>query len=131
MLGQRLSFLRVEPPANHFALHKDSRPTLLVAGGIGITPIKAMAQALEQRGAAFELHYAGRSRSEMAFRDRLERQLGDKLRVYSGADGERLDIKAALAAAPRDALVYVCGPARLVSAVQQAAQQRLEGVRHR
>jgi ferredoxin-NADP reductase/predicted pyridoxine 5'-phosphate oxidase superfamily flavin-nucleotide-binding protein len=115
--------VRVEPPANHFALHQDPRPAVLVAGGIGITPIKAMAQALQQRGAVFELHYAGRSRSEMAFRDRLERQLGDKLRVYSGADGERLDIKAALMAAPQDALFYVCGPARLVNAVRKAARE--------
>ena len=84
--------LRIDMPANHFGLHDDERPALLIAGGIGITPIKSMAQALEARGAEFHLHYAGRSRGEMPFRDRLERQLGDRLRVYSGADGERLDI---------------------------------------
>ena len=84
---------------------------------------KAMAQALEQRDAVFELHYAGRVRSEMAFRDRLERQLGDKLRVYSGADGERLDIQALLVAAPQDAVFYVCGPTRLVNALREAARK--------
>jgi ferredoxin-NADP reductase/predicted pyridoxine 5'-phosphate oxidase superfamily flavin-nucleotide-binding protein len=119
-LGTRV---RIEPPANHFSLHDEERPAVLVAGGIGITPIKAMAQALEERGTPFELHYAGRSRSEMAFRDRLERQFGDRLRVYSKADGERLDIAATLAASPVDASIYVCGPARLVNAVQEAARE--------
>lgn len=115
--------IQVEPPANHFGLHDDDRPAVLLAGGIGITPIKAMAQALQERHAAFELHYAGRSREEMPFRDRLERQLGDALKVYSAADGARLDITTILARAALDAVIYVCGPARLVSAVQSAARE--------
>ncbi|MEM1110409.1 MAG: pyridoxamine 5'-phosphate oxidase family protein [Pseudomonadota bacterium] len=116
-LGTRL---RVEPPANHFALHADARPALLIAGGIGITPIKAMAQALEARGTHFTLHYAGRAPEEMAFRDRLARQLGEQLKVYSGE--QRLDIATALAAASPDTQVYVCGPTRLIEAVQAAAR---------
>ncbi|MEQ8804074.1 ferredoxin reductase [Haliea sp.] len=115
--------LRVNPPANHFSLHDDERPALLIAGGIGITPIKAMARALANRGAEFRLHYAGRSRAEIAFRDRLERQLGDRLQVHSSAEGERLDIHATLAMAPRNALIYACGPQRLIGAVQQAARE--------
>ena len=115
--------LRIDMPANHFGLHDDERPALLIAGGIGITPIKSMAQTLEARGADFHLHYAGRSRGEMPFLDRLERHLGDRLRVYSGADGERLDIAATLAAAPDDAVIYVCGPQRLISAVTDAAKE--------
>jgi predicted pyridoxine 5'-phosphate oxidase superfamily flavin-nucleotide-binding protein len=50
--------LRTIPPMNLFALHADDKPALLIAGGIGITPIKAMAQALEARGVPFHLHYA-------------------------------------------------------------------------
>ena len=80
--------LRIDLPRNHFGLHDDNRPALLIAGGIGITPIKSMAQALKDRGADFEVHYAGRSRGEMAFRDRLERQLGNRLHIYSAADNE-------------------------------------------
>ena len=114
--------LRVDLPANHFGLHDDQRPALLIAGGIGITPIKAMAQALAARDADFHLHYAGRSRVAMPFRDRLQRQLADRLTVYSSDDGQRMDVAALLAAAADDAVIYVCGPQRLISAVTAAAK---------
>ena len=114
--------LRVDPPENHFPLHDDPRPAVLIAGGIGITPIKSMAQALEQRGTPFHLHYAGRHRRAMPFLDRLERQLGERLSVYSGADGRRMDLEAVLANAPADALVYVCGPDRLLAGALGAAR---------
>jgi ferredoxin-NADP reductase/predicted pyridoxine 5'-phosphate oxidase superfamily flavin-nucleotide-binding protein len=117
------SRLRIDMPGNHFGLHSDERPALLIAGGIGITPIKSMAQALEARGADFHLHYAGRSRGEMPFLDRLERHLGDRLRVYSSADGNRLDIAATLTAAPDDVVIYVCGPQHLISAVTDTAKK--------
>jgi ferredoxin-NADP reductase/predicted pyridoxine 5'-phosphate oxidase superfamily flavin-nucleotide-binding protein len=115
--------LRVDMPANHFALQGDAHHALLIAGGIGITPIKAMAQTLETRGANFELHYAGRSRQEMPFLDRLERQLGDRLSVYSSSDGNRLSVASALASAPEGAVIYVCGPQRLIESVKAAATE--------
>ncbi len=114
--------LNVDLPENHFPLHADGRPAVLIAGGIGITPIKSMVQALEQRGGDFHLHYAGRSRNAMPYRDRLERQLGERLSTYSAADGERMDPAGLLAEAPIDALVYVCGPDRLVAGVLAAAR---------
>lgn len=116
------SRLRVEP-GNHFGLHGDERPALLIAGGIGITPIKSMAQALAYRGADFQLHYAGRSRDEMAFREQLERQLGNRLSVYSAADGEHLDIVTTLSAVSEDTVIYLCGPKRMVGTVTQAARE--------
>ena len=119
-IGTRLS---VDMPGNHFGLHDDSRPALLIAGGIGITPIKSMALALESRGAEFQLHYAGRSRKQMAFRDRLERQLQDRLHIYSAEDGERLDIDSVLSGANHNAIIYVCGPQRLTDAVKKAARE--------
>jgi ferredoxin-NADP reductase len=115
--------LRVDLPGNHFGLHGDERPALLIAGGIGITAIKSMAQALENRTSEFHLHYAGRSRREMAFSDRLEYQLWDRISFYSGADGDRLDIAATLARAADDAVIYVCGPKRLIGAVTDAARK--------
>jgi ferredoxin-NADP reductase/predicted pyridoxine 5'-phosphate oxidase superfamily flavin-nucleotide-binding protein len=115
--------LRIDMPANHFGLHDDACPALLIAGGIGITPIKSMAQALAARGADFQVHYAGRSPGEMAYRDHLERQLGDRLRVYQGTKGKRLNVQATLAAAPDDVMIYVCGPQRLISAVTDTAKE--------
>ncbi len=114
--------LRTGRPENHFPLHQDETPAVLIAGGIGITAIKPMAQALEARGTAFEVHYAGRSRRDMAFRDRLERQLQERLFVYAKADGERMDLEAILRDATADALVYICGPDRLIAGVMAAAR---------
>ena len=114
--------LRVGPPENHFPLHEGDTPAVLIAGGIGITAIKPMAQALEARGTEFELHYAGKSRRDMAFRDRLERQLQDSISIYAGEDSERMDLEKVLRDAPADALVYICGPDRLIAGVMAAAR---------
>ncbi len=119
-LGMRL---RCAMPRNSFALHDDSRPAVLIAGGIGITPIKAMAQALHARGATFELHNIGREAAEMPYEDRLARCFGDRYHAHFSRTGgaTRPDLVAILAAAPANAVVYVCGPGRLIDAVQAAA----------
>jgi ferredoxin-NADP reductase/predicted pyridoxine 5'-phosphate oxidase superfamily flavin-nucleotide-binding protein len=113
--------LRVAPPANHFALHPEARNSVLIAGGIGITPIKAMAQTLVARDSEFELHYAGRSLRDMAFHHPITKQLGERANIYSRETGTRMDIDTILAAAPEDTIFYVCGPERLTTAVLQAA----------
>lgn len=113
--------IRTPLPANHFVLHSDERPTVLIAGGIGITPIKAMAQALAKRSTLMQLHYAGRSLTDMPYRDRLQREFGDSMSVYSSVAGERLNIAAILKSAPADAVFYVCGPARLIDEVISTA----------
>lgn len=122
-IGTRLA---LDPAANQFPLHDDDRPAVLIAGGIGITPIKAMAQALKARGTSFELHYSGRTAAEMAYRDRLAIEFPDQLHLYvtRTAGGNRLDIEAILDAATPDTMFYVCGPARLIEAVLKAARER-------
>ncbi len=117
-LGLRL---RASPPRNGFSLHDDARPAVLIAGGIGITPLKAMAQSLAASGRAFHLHYAARSQSHMAYRSKLALALDGAVTFYAGDEGKRIDIVALLADAPRDAVFYVCGPARLIDAVRHAA----------
>jgi len=113
--------LRCGLPRNDFALHEDKRPAVLIAGGVGITPIKAMAHALKASSIGLQLHYAARSRPEAAYRHELAREFGPELRFYASADGRRMHIGALLAAAPADAVFYVCGPHRLVDAVADAA----------
>ena len=108
-------------PGNDFALHDDARPAVLVAGGIGITPIRAMAHVLHARGREFTLHYAARSRGEMAWAGELARELGPRLATYVSDTGTRLDADALLRTVPNDALIYVCGPARLIDALREAA----------
>ncbi|HYD99862.1 MAG TPA: pyridoxamine 5'-phosphate oxidase family protein, partial [Alphaproteobacteria bacterium] len=117
-LGTRVN---CEMPRNAFRLHDDARPALLIAGGIGITPIKAMAHALIASGRGLRLHYAARSPAEAPFRAELAALLGDRASFHFGAD--RLDIRAALEAAP-DAVAYVCGPERLIDAVRAEAEAR-------
>ncbi len=80
-----------------------------------------MAQALKAHGNTMQLHYAGRSGPEMAFRDRLLREFDNTLTVYRSADGERMNIEGILSAAPDDAVFYVCGPGRLINAVTRVA----------
>lgn len=111
-------------PVNHFALEPDDAPALLFAGGIGITPILAMAAELKARGVPFALHYAGRAPGLLAFLEPLRTICGDALAVHYDGDASRLDIDAALAAADPAAHVYVCGPAGMTEAVKAAARAR-------
>jgi ferredoxin-NADP reductase/predicted pyridoxine 5'-phosphate oxidase superfamily flavin-nucleotide-binding protein len=112
--------LHCSMPGNDFVLHDDERPAMLVAGGIGITPLQAMAYRLRADGRRFELHYAVRSSAEAAYLPALRREFGDALRLYAGDAGQRLDVAGLLARAPRDAVFYVCGPATLIEAVRAA-----------
>jgi len=113
-LGQSL---RCEMPSNFFELDKSNAPAILIAGGIGITPIKAMAQSLKASGRETTIHYAGRNRQEMAFRDRLEREFQQNLFIYSSAENQRLDLSSIFADANESAVFYICGPSRLIDAV--------------
>ena len=109
-------------PENHFRLDDHAPSTVLIAGGIGITPIKAMAHALSARGQSFELHYAVRSRSEAPYLEELEAQFGARLVVYPADEGARIDPAALINAASHDTLFYVCGPARLIDAVRNCGR---------
>jgi hypothetical protein len=117
--------LRVALPINHFPLHTDSRPAVLIAGGIGITPIKAMAQTLSSRNVPFELHYTGRTPADMAYHDHLAVELSSGYFAYfSRVPGHRrLDVAAVLQRAAGDAVFYVCGPVALIEAVCAAANR--------
>jgi len=116
--------IRADPPENYFPLHEEDCPTVLIAGGIGITPIKAMVETLDRRGANFELHYTGPTLQDMAFARELQRQFPAACRLYfsQASDSSRLDVAGVLANVSADALIYVCGPTRLIDAVRQTAR---------
>ncbi|WFM71446.1 cytochrome P450/oxidoreductase [Halomonas sp. CKK8] len=122
--------LRVRGPKNHFRLDESAGRYVLIAGGIGITPIMAMAERLKQLGKRYEVHYAGRSRSSMAFIERLERDHGEVLRCYPKDEGKRLDLAALLAEPLEDALIYACGPERLLTALDFDSAHWPEGSLH-
>lgn len=121
-LGTRLA---LDPPANQFPLHDDARPAVLIAGGIGITPIKAMAHALAARGNAFALHYSARTPVDMAYRERLASEFPGRMQLYftRGPGGTRMDLASIMREAPADAIFYVCGPGPLLTAARAAARE--------
>lgn len=119
--------VRVRGPKNLFRLDEADDDVVLVAGGIGITPILAMADRLKARGAAYRLHYAGRSRATMAFLDRLARDHGDRVVLHAADEGERMDLAAIVAALPATGRLYACGPERLLDALERLTAGRPEG----
>ena len=112
--------LHCDLPRNDFALQANAAPAMLIAGGIGITPIKAMAEQLKQKGQSFQLHYAARSPDQMAYRRELQAAFKDELHLYASSEGQRMDIHSMLEQASAD--IYVCGPASLIDAVLANAQ---------
>lgn len=112
----------IAAPRNLFALDESAAHSVLVAGGIGITPIACMAQRLRARARAFEIHYAVRRRDEAALLDRLQ---GPELRLHVDEErGRILDVAAIVAGARADAVVYGCGPAPMLEAFEAAARSR-------
>jgi vanillate O-demethylase ferredoxin subunit len=93
---------------------------LLLAGGIGITPVFGMALALAARRADVRMVYAARSDEELVYRAELQAALGPRLATRVDARGERLDVEAEIAALPPQAQLLVCGPVPLLHAVQAA-----------
>lgn len=120
------------PPANNFPLNEAGERHILIAGGIGITPLVAMSRRLVAHGASFTLHYCARSRAEAAFIDTLEAELGARLEPhFDGGDISRgLDVAAMLRERPSAAHVYVCGPPGLIRAVREAARHWPKGTVH-
>lgn len=111
--------LEVTAPDSFFQLSGDAPEYLLVAGGIGITPIRGMASALRRRGARFRMLYAGRSRAEMAYLGELEAELGAQLDVFSEAEGRRIDLKQAFSSLEPEAETYICGPIGLLEVAKR------------
>jgi vanillate O-demethylase ferredoxin subunit len=116
--------LHIGAPKNHFPL-VDARRTLLLAGGIGITPLLAMADTLAARGAPFELHYSARSPERAAFRARIAAsRFAGQTRFYYDSDGaaQTLDLAALLARPDADTHLYVCGPQGYIDHVLDTAK---------
>jgi ferredoxin-NADP reductase len=110
--------VEVEGPENDFAL-EDAPAYLLVAGGIGITPIKAMAEALATRDVPWRLFHCGAARARMAFTEELS-ALGEVVVHADDEAGGPPDLADVIAGAPAGALVYCCGPEPLIQAVARA-----------
>ena len=115
--------LLIGEPNNHFEIGWNAPHTLLVAGGIGITPILGMAQLLARRGAPLRMRYAARNAAELIYADTLRDALGERLQLLRSDAGERLDLDAEIAALPSGGQLALCGPLRLMDAAREAWQR--------
>ena len=115
--------LMASAPRNHFELSDDAERYLLLGGGIGLTPLLAMAHALERAGRPFRLHDFARSRSAAPLLGELE-AAAHPSRVALHFDDEpetRLDLPALLRLPEAGTQIYCCGPAGFMEAVRSAA----------
>ncbi|MBV4522051.1 PDR/VanB family oxidoreductase [Pseudomonas sp. SWRI74] len=120
--GQTLS---ISAPRNLFPLDRSAQRHLLFGGGIGITPMLAMAWELSHQGADFELHYCFRSSQRAAFVEMLaQTRFADRITLHddSGPQTQKLDAPALLAAPHADTHLYVCGPTGFMNYILDAAQ---------
>ena len=116
--------LTISTPRNHFPLHPAAH-TLLLAGGIGVTPLLCMADRLARTGAAFTLHYCTRSAERTAFAAEIAASpLAPHTHIHhdDGAPAQKLDLPAVLAAPADDKRLYVCGPAGFIDHVVNTAK---------
>ncbi len=112
-------------PINHFPLHEDASRTLLFAGGIGVTPLIAMAHRLHALGKAFELHYSAASRRTAGFLDELARApWHEHVMLHLKDEGRRADLQSLMPAYTPGMQAYTCGAPRFMDAVFAVAAQK-------
>ncbi|MBT8614697.1 oxidoreductase [Polynucleobacter paneuropaeus] len=117
----------VSNPRNHFQLDESAKKVILLAGGIGITPLKSMSHRLKSLGIPFELHYCARSQENIAFHQEL-RNLSDagevQFHLDGGIPGNGLNITEMVRVLEAGSHLYYCGPAGFMKACAQAAKER-------
>jgi vanillate O-demethylase ferredoxin subunit len=116
--------LQISAPRNHFSLVEDAGNSVLIAAGIGITPIWSMVQRLSDLGQSWELHYGARTRMEAALLGQLEAFAcgsNGKIHLYFSREpnGGRLPLAGIVAAAPANSHIYACGPRGLLEEFEQ------------
>jgi ferredoxin-NADP reductase len=116
--------LQISEPQNHFQLDLSAPHYLLIAGGIGITPLVMMAQQLAahavKSGATLRMLYGARTQDELAFLPLLRETLGDALQTFVADRAEIPDFAAAISALPAGGQLYTCGPVPMLEALKKA-----------
>jgi len=113
----------ISHPINHFELNEAARRSLLMAGGIGVTPMIAMAHRLHAIGADFALHYSCPSSATAGFRDDLLAVPWRRhVHLHISDEGSRADFDVIIGRVPAGSHVYACGPDAYMQAVMSAAE---------
>ncbi len=103
--------IRISPPKNFFALGTPTSHCLLLAGGIGITPLLCMATALTRSSANFALHYSCRSKTRAAFYEEIRASaIEQSTHFYFDDEGSALDLPKVLGESPANTQIFACGP---------------------
>jgi ferredoxin-NADP reductase len=113
---QEGAIAHVSAPRNNLPLGSAKR-TVMIAGGIGITPFASMAYALSRENRDFVIHYCARSAVEAPLLSQLKEVCGDRLQCWFSREGNRFDL-ATLGSYDPDTDVYICGPEKLLDAVR-------------
>jgi len=115
--------LTIGSPRNHFELDPSATRSVLIGGGIGITPLLAMAEQLHREGADFELHYTVSERARLAFAERLaSAPYAQRVQIYLSKQ-RRLPLDTLLATPAAGQHLYLCGPQRLIDAALDTARK--------
>ncbi|MBX9872978.1 MAG: PDR/VanB family oxidoreductase [Burkholderiaceae bacterium] len=117
--------LTISAPRNHFGLAHEAKKHLLLAGGIGVTPILCMAERLANTGADFAMHYATRAPERTAFRQRIAASaFASRVQFHydNGDAAQKLDLQALLSQPQAGTHLYVCGPKGFMDAVLNTAR---------
>ncbi|HEY0120815.1 MAG TPA: PDR/VanB family oxidoreductase [Rhizobium sp.] len=118
--------IKVRPPRNTFPLNEHAANSVLIAGGIGVTPILSMAQRLAELEKSFQVFYAARTRSKApflrCFRDLTQNGIGKFLPTFDQEPGgTMLDLASIVSGAAPNTHFYCCGPAPMLAAFGQAS----------
>jgi tetrachlorobenzoquinone reductase len=118
--------IKISAPRNNFPLVENAEHIVLIGGGIGITPLWCMAQQLIALKRPWQLHYASRTRDEMAFLESLQKLNPESVHLHfdDEAGGKFLDLTAIVAATPAGAHLYCCGPNPMLKAFEAATSGR-------
>jgi vanillate monooxygenase ferredoxin subunit len=117
--------IRISKPKNYFLLRPGRHQSLLLAGGIGVTPLLSMAEQLDLEGASFSMHYCTRTAEHAAFREYiLQTPFANKVTFHADNEdsGRLFNLSKVLAEADSDAHLYVCGPGGFIKAVCSTAK---------
>ena len=116
-VGMRIPII---PPRNNFPLKEDAELVVLLAGGIGITPIVCMVKKLVVLGRPWQLYYSCRSRADAAFLDELSQHKQTHFHFDDEANGKFLPVAEIVAKTPKNAHLYCCGPGPMLAAFEAA-----------
>lgn len=118
------SMLEVSQPINEFPISATGDHAILIAGGIGITPILSMIYALNAAGRSYELHYAARTPKHMAYQSAIEAVAGSRAKFYFTSTVTRMEVGHLLATPKAATHIYFCGPNRLIDQVKGTAEAK-------